>query len=75
MVQVCTLEACLTDIHWFPSMSQRQRSGAGTDVFVAACTDEEGGKKSVLRLTRVRSSLSDGILKELLLQPGVRMDL
>ncbi|KAG0618321.1 hypothetical protein M758_4G054400 [Ceratodon purpureus] len=37
--KVCTLEVCFTDIHWYPSMSQRQRSGAGTDIFVAACTD------------------------------------
>lgn len=39
LAQVCTLEACFTDIHWYPSMSQRQRTGAGSDVFVVACTD------------------------------------
>lgn len=38
-VQVCTSRASVTDIQWFPSMSQRHRSGAGTDIFVVGCTD------------------------------------
>lgn len=50
--QVCTLEACFTDIHWYPSMSQRQRSGAGTDIFVAACTD---GRYMIRILAALRS--------------------
>ncbi|CAM6088739.1 unnamed protein product [Calypogeia fissa] len=37
--KVCTLGTCFTDLHWCPSMSHRQHSGFGPDVFVVACTD------------------------------------
>lgn len=38
VLQVGTIEAYGTDLHWYPVGSKRQQAG-GTDVFALACTD------------------------------------
>lgn len=41
-MQVSTLDAYFTDMHWYPVSSKKTQAG-GTDVFAVACTDGASG--------------------------------
>ena len=41
-LQVCTMDAYFTDLHWYPVNSKKTQAG-GTDIFAVACTDGQCG--------------------------------